>query len=223
MSVPVKAPQAQRAAEALRELIFAGDLPAGSDHLETELAARLGMSRTPVREAALVLEAQGLLEVRPRKGVRIQAVSARDMAEVYDVLTALEAMTVQRAAEMGYAEADLRPLAATIAQMDAAIAAEDLDAWAQADDDFHRALVQLGRNTRIIDITERMSNQVRRARAVTLRLRPMPTQSNADHRAVYEAIRDGDAQTAARIHRHHREAARDMLVALLEQVGMKRL
>ena len=54
---------AQRAVQQLREMVFSGELPAGSDHLETELAERLGMSRTPVREAALLLESQGLVEM----------------------------------------------------------------------------------------------------------------------------------------------------------------
>ena len=73
----------QRAADEMRRLIFRGDLAAGSDHLETELAERFGMSRTPVREAALILEAQGLVAVRPRRGVRILSVSPDDMAEIY--------------------------------------------------------------------------------------------------------------------------------------------
>jgi len=58
----------QRAVEELRALIFSGELGAGTDHLESELADLLGMSRTPIREAALILEAQGLVEMRTRKG-----------------------------------------------------------------------------------------------------------------------------------------------------------
>ena len=85
-----------RAVDALRALIFAGELPPGSDHLESELAEKLGMSRTPVREATLVLESQGLLEVRPRKGVRISALSADDMREIYEVLTELESLARRR-------------------------------------------------------------------------------------------------------------------------------
>jgi len=81
-----------QAASRLRALVFSGDLAAGSDHLESELADRLGLSRTPVREALLVLESQGLVDIRPRKGVRIRHVSPKDMAEIYDVLTELESL-----------------------------------------------------------------------------------------------------------------------------------
>ena len=84
-----------QAMEQIRQLIFDGELAAGSDHLESELAERLGMSRTPVREATLMLAQQGLLEVRPRKGVRISALSLKDMEEIYSILTELESLSAE--------------------------------------------------------------------------------------------------------------------------------
>lgn len=207
----------QRAIDDLRDLIFSGALSPGSDHLESELAERLGMSRTPVREAALTLQAQGLLELRPRKGVRILPVSADDMREIYDVLTVLESLSARQAAMEGYSETELADLAHAINQMDQALRAEDREAWAEADDAFHTELVRLGGNSRVQHIVAMMSDQVRRARAVTLYMRPAPARSNADHRGVYEAIRDGDAETAHAIHHAHRIGARDMIVSLLER------
>ena len=68
------------------------------------------MSRTPVREATLILESQGLLEVRPRKGVRISALSADDMREIYEVLTELESLAASLAAEAHYSEEQLAKL-----------------------------------------------------------------------------------------------------------------
>ncbi|WP_254444354.1 MULTISPECIES: GntR family transcriptional regulator [unclassified Ruegeria] len=208
---------AQRAVHALRNMIFSGELSAGSDHLESELAERLGMSRTPIREAALTLESQGLLELRPRKGVRILPVSADDMREIYDVLTELESLAAERAAQMGYGQKDLRDLGQAIVDMDEAIAKQDLEAWAAADERFHRELVRLGGNSRVKAIVAMMSDQVRRARTTTLFIRPLPTKSNEDHRAVFQAIRDGDADLARQRHHKHRQQARDILVGLLEK------
>jgi DNA-binding GntR family transcriptional regulator len=205
----------QRAADEMRRLIFSGDLAAGSDHLETELAERFGMSRTPVREAALILEAQGLVSVRPRRGVRILPVSPDDMAEIYDVLTELESHADGRAAAAGHFEEELSGMARAIDDMDAAVAAQNREAWAEADDRFHSELVRLGRNRRIETIVAMMSDQVRRARSLTLYLRPLPQGSNDDHRAVLEAIRKGSAYTAQSIHRAHRERAKEMLISLL--------
>ncbi len=217
MTTPKAIPHTQRALEELRALIFSGALPPGSDHLETELATRLNMSRTPVREAALILSSQGLLELRPRKGVRILPISATDMREIYDVLTELESLAAERAATSGHPHSALAALTTATEDMETALAAEDRLAWAKADDDFHRELVHLGDNARVAHIVAMMSDQVRRARAVTLFIRPTPSQSNADHRGVLNAIRDGDAQAARRIHRAHRQQARDMIVGLLEQ------
>jgi len=214
---------ARRAIEELRHLIFSGELAPGSDHLESELADRLGMSRTPVREAALTLEAQGLLELRPRKGIRILPVSAGDMREIYDVLTELESLSAERAAEKGYSQADLAELASTITDMDRALANGDRDAWADADDRFHTELERLGGNARVIAIAGTIRDQVRRARAVTLHMRPLPSRSNDDHRTVLTAISAADPATARAVHRAHREQARDMLVTLLQTYRLHRL
>lgn len=206
-----------RALSALRQMIFSGELTPGSDHLETELAERLNMSRTPVREAAMMLQAQGLVEVRPRRGIRILPVSAQDMRDIYDILTELESLAAARAAEAGYSKADLSTLAAAIQDMDTALKDDNLHAWAEADDRFHRELVRLGGNARLSMIVSVMRDQVRRARATTLFMRPKPAQSNADHRTVYQAIAERDAAKAHATHHAHRRAARDMLVDLLEK------
>ncbi|THH35136.1 GntR family transcriptional regulator [Aliishimia ponticola] len=222
--MPDKSPSnSQRAIHELRARIFSGELAAGSDHLESELADMLQMSRTPVREAVLTLEGQGLLELRPRKGVRILPLSPEDMSEIYDVLTELESHAAERAATARYAESDLQALAQAIADMEAALDASDLEAWADADTRFHTELVRLGGNTRIQSIVGMMSDQVRRARMTTLFMRPVPTKSNEDHRRVYQAIRDGDAVTARECHRKHRQDAKKILVDLLAKLRLRYL
>ncbi len=215
--------QKDRALSALRQLIFSGELMPGSDHLETELAARLGVSRTPVREAALQLQAQGLVDVRPRRGIRVLPVSAQDMRDIYDILTELESLAAARAAEADYSKADLAQLAKAIQDMDAALKADDLPAWAEADDRFHRELVRLGRNARLGMIVSVMRDQVRRARAATLFMRPKPVQSNSAHRHVYQAIAERDPVRAHDIHHAHRRAACEMLVGLLDAHHLNRL
>ncbi len=215
MSVPPSRSQAQIAVDKLRNLIFSGQLGAGTDHLESELAEKLGMSRTPVREAVVMLEAQGLLEVRPRKGVRITTLSPTDMAEIYDVLTKLESLAAADAATKGYGQNDLAPLEQIISDMEIALSHKNRKAWALADDAFHMELVRLGGNGRVHAIVSMMADQVRRARMVTLYLRPLPTTSNTAHRSVLEAIRTGDAAQAYAVHHKHREAAKTTLVEIL--------
>ena len=213
----------QRAVAALREMIFSGALPAGSDHLESELADQLGMSRTPVREAALMLEGQGLIALRPRKGVRILPVSPDDMREIYEVLTELESLAAATAAARGLSDEDLSPLAASLDEMEMALARDALEDWAEADDRFHKELVRLGGNSRIEAIFHLMNDQVRRARSVTLFMRPRPDRSNHDHRAVMQAIRSGDGEVAASLHRAHRQRAKEMILELLERHKLNRI
>lgn len=205
----------RRAVIELRNMIFRGELGAGTDHLETELATRLGMSRTPIREAALTLEAQGLVEMRPRKGLRVLALSPGDMRDIYEVLTELESLAAGRAAEIGYSKSKLAALDRAINDMDTALRNTDLDAWAAADDRFHSELVRLGANSRIESIVGMMVDQVRRARSLTLHMRPMPLKSNQDHRDVVDAIKAGNSDAARRIHHAHRRYAMDMMLDLL--------
>ncbi|MEL6425746.1 MAG: GntR family transcriptional regulator [Pseudomonadota bacterium] len=211
--------QTQRAVHELRHLILTNRLPAGSNHLESELAAQLGMSRTPVREATLVLETQGLLKVRPRRGVQISSLSAKDMEEIYQVLTELESLAAELVALSGPSDETLAPLEAATLDMEAAIAAEDREAWAAADERFHRELVSLAGNGRISAIVSAFNDQVSRARALTLYIRPLPEESLRDHRALLDALRTGDAAAARDVHRTHRIKAQHMMVDLLRRHG----
>lgn len=213
----------QRAVERLRSLIFSGELAGGSNHLESELAEILGMSRTPVREAAVLLEAQGLVELQPRKGIRIQPISVEDMREIYEVLTEIETLAAGNAAAAGYGDPELAALDAAVRAMERSLETEDLEAWADADDAFHAELVRLGRNGRAVAIAAMMVDQVRRARRTTLHMREKPVRSSEEHRAVLEAIRAGDVERARGIHRAHRERAREEITGLLARYRIVRL
>jgi len=211
------------AMQKIRQLIFSGELVADSNHLETELATRLGMSRTPVREATLMLQAQGLLEVQPRKGIKIKAITIQDMADIYEVLTELECLAAKRAARAGFVNKELKAMRETIKDMDGALAEQNREAWAEADEAFHCELVRLGGNKYIENMVKLVNDQVRRARSITLNLRPLPTKSNRDHRKLCQAILKGDETMAVEVHRKHRENAKDMLVDILNSAGLKRV
>jgi DNA-binding GntR family transcriptional regulator len=206
---------AQRAYAALRVRILEGALPPGAMILEGELAAALGVSRTPVRQALIRLADEGLIELRPRHGMRVRPISADEMREIYDVLTALEAAAARLCAEQGVPPAGLDGLDQAVAAMDAALAAGDLRGWAEADAAFHRRLVAASGNRRLAATVSGFSDLAHRARMATLRLRPVPSASNQDHRAVVAAIRARDPGRAEAIHRAHRQQAGDLLARLL--------
>ncbi len=202
---------AERAYRALKDLILSNELPAGSQLLEQEAALRLGMSRTPVREAMIRLEQDGVVEIRPRHGMRVLPVSAADMREIYDVLTSLEATAAEMVARKGVTAEELQGLS------------DNLDGWAAADHRFHELLVKLTGNQRLQQIVTQLSEQAHRARMLTLRLRPKPIGSNRDHAMLVDAIAAQDGEAARSIHHEHRAKAGDMLVSLLDSLGFKQL
>jgi DNA-binding GntR family transcriptional regulator len=212
--------QRDRAYSEIRRRILENELPAGVQMLETEVADMLAMSRTPVREALIRLANEGLVEIRPRHGMRVKAVSPDDMREIYDVLTSLEATAAELAAARGLPPSELAALDKTLAEMDDALRREDLKAWAKADQRFHDLLVRGSGNKRLQDIVATVRDQAHRARMATLTLRPLPTESNDDHRAVVEAIRDRDPRAAFEAHQHHRRRSGTMLVELLKRLGL---
>ncbi len=211
--------QTQRAVTLLRDMVISNKLAPGSNHLETELAEMLSMSRTPVREAAIILEGQGLVEVRPRRGVRILPILPSDMEEIYSILTELESLAAYQVANKGISAKDLSELRAFIETMEKALAADDRPTWARADDQFHRKLVSLAGNRRLETIVSTYSDQVHRARLLTLYIRPAPHGSNADHRALVEAIANGDRELAREIHRRHRIGAKELMIKLIASHG----
>ena len=100
----------EQALAEMRRRILDNVWPANFTALEAEIAAELGMSRTPVREALVQLEAQGLVALRPRHGIQVLPISADDMAEIYQIITVLEAEAAELAARRNLSDADMRVL-----------------------------------------------------------------------------------------------------------------
>jgi DNA-binding GntR family transcriptional regulator len=207
----------EQAYRELRRRILDNELPASTSMLEQEVAELLGMSRTPVREALILLAKEGLVEVRPRQGMRVLPVSPDDMADIYQVLTALEAEAAGDIARHGLPKRRLKALRDAVRAMDEALEQDDLLAWAAADNEFHRLLMGSSRNARLRALVHQFWDQGHRVRMLTLRLRPKPVTSNRDHLALVEAIERRDADAARSIHREHRIQAGQMLVGLLRQ------
>jgi len=191
--------------------------PPGHRALEQEVALALGMSRTPVREALMRLQSEGLVEVIPRHGMRVLPVSPTDMREIYQILTALECMAAELLAARKPGDKELKPLVDATKAMDKALKADNLEAWAAADERFHAHLVDLAGNRQLQATVANYWDRAHRARMFTLRLRPKPVNSTKEHMNMVERLRAGDAKGAATVTRAHRERASRELVALFER------
>ena len=180
------------------------------------------MSRTPVREVLIKLENDGLVQLIPRKGVRVSAISPSDMQEIYEILTLLEPEVAASLASSALSEKELKPLEQATEAMEEAIAARDLMKWAEADDQFHRHTLALHTNERLKNVVNGLLDQAHRARVFTLNLRDIPEQSTQEHRAIIKAIKGGDAEMARDVFRNHRLRAASELNAILEKFKLVR-
>jgi DNA-binding GntR family transcriptional regulator len=222
-AMPVRALRGDDAYQAIRRRILDNVYPPGHQALESALAEDLGISRTPVREALIRLSNEGLVEVIPRHGMRVLPVSPVDMREIYEVLTALESAAAETLARRKPTDAELKPLVDATRDMGRALKANDLDAWAAADERFHQGLVELAGNRTLIDAVARLADRVHRARMFTLRLRPKPTTSTEEHTAMLDRIRAGDGRGAIEVNRAHRERAGRELLAIFERYRLHQL
>ena len=208
---------------ALKEAVRENVLPPGYQGSEQEIASKLGMSRTPVHEAIIRLQEEGLVRVMTRRGVLICPVSPEDMREIYDIIIALEATAAALLA--GRQEDDRSAGVVELTQvneaMRKALEHDDLAAWAAADDLFHRILIERSGNRRLARIAGTIMDQSHRARMLTLRMRPKPLRSVEQHRAILDAIARGDAAQARRHARDHRTRARDELLPLLANLNIR--
>jgi DNA-binding GntR family transcriptional regulator len=222
---PVSEPRADIAYRFLRNAILTSEIPTGFQATEVEIAARLGMSRTPVHEAMARLQEEGFVQILPRRGILVKGISPADLLEIYDILIGLEGAAAERlASEAGKAVAGVVQELERLTQlMELSLEAGDMEAWADADEKFHDAIVARCGNGRIRRLAATVTGQSHRARRLTLNMRPSPTQSTIEHREIIRAIAAADPIAAGRAARAHRRRARDQLVPILRRLNFANL
>jgi DNA-binding GntR family transcriptional regulator len=213
----------EHAYQQIRKRILENVWSPGYQSLEQEIALSLGMSRTPVREALIKLQQEGFVEVIPRRGVRVLPVSPADMKDIYEILTALECMAAELVAKRKPSKVELKPLVTATEAMTIALVNDDLDAWAQADETFHHALVSMCGNRLLLETVMGYWDRAHRARLFTLRLRPKPVNSTKEHMSLVAKLAAGDAVGAVEVNRHHRERASRELIAIFERFRLQQL
>ncbi len=209
--------------QSIRRRILDNVWAPGYQALEQEIALQLGMSRTPVREALIRLAQESLVEVVPRRGMRVLPVSPNDMKEIYEILTALESMAVEILAARKPSEAELKPLILATMAMEKALKKNDLDAWASADEMFHARLVTLAGNKKLLDTVMSFWDRAHRARMFTLRLRQTPVNSTQEHMAMVDLIRQGKVTEACSVTREHRQRAGRELLSIFERYRFQQM
>lgn len=208
--------------EHLRDAILKGSLEAGAPLRQEEIAARLGISRLPIREALRRLESEGLAMLRPRRGYVVASLNRDEIDDVLDLQATLEARA-GHAATLRRNEDVARELEACLAQLDKITSRNrvDVDAFAGLNLEFHDTLFEssgrpfLCRTLRLLRANAERYARVAAGGMVDLR------QSQAEHRAILEAYRAGDAAMVAELCWEHRDATRMRLLEHLDRTSQQ--
>jgi DNA-binding GntR family transcriptional regulator len=205
---------ADRAYYAIRELIVTLELPPGSVVREPDLTERLGIGRTPVREALRRLAQERLVEVFPRRGMFVTKVDVRDLARLCEVRLALEPEAARLAAERA-TQADLAELRAVLGELDGR-RERDPRELIDLDERIHRAIYHASHNPYLAETLEEYYTHALRIWMVALARTDIGA-AVGGHRSVLEAVVRGDGARAARLMREHvesfEETVRDVLLA----------
>lgn len=196
-STPATQPEAaaDRAYAFVKERLLDGRYPGGTLLSENRLAKELGISRTPVRQAFLQLEAEDLLELYPRRGALVKPISASEADDVFEARLLIEKHCARRAAAHGSELAgELREL---LAEQERALAADSSE-FIVADREFHRAIVAANGNPILTRQYDALRDRLQRMAATVVAADPRHMAAFvAEHRGIVEVIARGDARSAA--------------------------
>jgi DNA-binding GntR family transcriptional regulator len=209
---------ADRIERELERLILNGDYAPGTHINENALAARLGVSRAPVREACRLLQRAGLVRIVPNQGAYVQALSLSEVIGLFDVRAALGRL----AGHQGAAAIDRTGIAVLrdlIAAMDDAARDADAERYIGLNIDFHAAIYAAGGNERLAILDAQMGKELRLYRRHGLAYGGGLAVSNGEHRALVAAIERGDCAAAGELLEQHIKNGRDRFMRAMTATG----
>ncbi|WP_033437179.1 GntR family transcriptional regulator [Saccharothrix sp. NRRL B-16314] len=199
-----------QALTAIREAILGGDLAPGVPIKDAELAERLGLSRTPVREALARLTDEGLVESKPHSYTRVTPLDTAAVRDAYVVVRTMHALAA-RLAVPRMVEADLDAMRAANSSFAQALAAGDVPAALAADDEFHAVAVRRSGNFAVAATIERYTPLVRRLERSRFAA-PTGRHSVAMHDEIITACAAADADLVERLVERNWATLADLLV-----------
>ena len=210
----------------LRKAILTGALKPGERLMEVHLANRLGVSRTPIREAIRKLELEGLVIMIPRRGAEVAGITEKSLKDVLEVRRALDALSVELACDR-ITQEDTNRLLEACAVFERAVREGDASVIASADVALHDIIVEATGNKRLQQLVNNLSEQMYRFRFVYIKEESRHDNLIAEHREIYEAIVSRDkkrAAEAARLHidNHERSIIRQIRLENEERLNRRR-
>jgi DNA-binding GntR family transcriptional regulator len=186
----------------LRQAIIQGEFQPGERLMEESLANKLGVSRTPVREAIRMLELEGLVVMIPRRGAEVAKITVKDLRDALEVRMSLEALSVRLACER-IDEAGKEQLIEASMQFKEAINSKLVPAIVEGDERFHDVIFSTTNNQRLITIAQNLREQVYRYRVEYVKDFSYHDKLVREHDQITRAILTRDAETAEQIMKSH--------------------
>jgi DNA-binding GntR family transcriptional regulator len=196
--------------EEIRNRITDGAVTPGTKLVERELAAELGVSRIPVREALRMLETEGFVQVVPRKGVVVRELSREDVEELFDVRQALEVLACRRAAERA-TTVELATMRQILDSGEQAVHENNRAGVKQSNEAFHDTLIKMTHNRLLAGILDPLQGRLHWLFAQSEDLNELV----AEHRGLYKAILARDPEKAAALALEHVQINRAIAIRLL--------
>lgn len=186
----------------LREAILKGNLKPGERLMEIQLAKRLGVSRTPIREAIRMLELEGLVVMIPRKGAEVAKITEKDLKDVLEVRCALEELAVELACRYITPE-QIDSLKQIVDEFKIAMAGHDVTSIAEKDVAFHDVIFTATHNRRLIQLISNLSEQMYRYRVEYLKNPESHEQLVREHEEIIDNLERKDVAQAKKNINHH--------------------
>ena len=186
----------------LRRAILKGELEPGERLMEIALANKLGVSRTPIREAIRKLELEGLVVMIPRKGAEVARITEKDLRDVLEVRTSLEKLAIELACDR-ITEDDIYDLKLACKNVEESFGKDDLTTIAEKDVAFHDIIFRSTKNARLIQILNNLREQMYRYRLEYLKDTQSHDRLVEEHQRIVDAIIDKNKEEAVRLIQEH--------------------
>lgn len=198
----------------LRQAILRGELKPGERLMEIQLANKLGVSRTPIREAIRKLELEGLVLMIPRKGAEVAEITEKNMRDVLEVRKALEELAVQLTCDKITAEqiAELKEAARVFEEV---LDSGDITRIAEADVGFHDIIYMATDNQRLIQLLNNLREQMYRYRTEYLKRKEFHPQLLTEHQRLIEMIEQHDKVNASLVTSQHIDNQVDAVIDII--------
>ena len=207
----------------LRQAILTGELKPGERLMEIHLANRLGVSRTPIREAIRKLELEGLVTMIPRRGAEVAQITEKSMKDVLEVRRTLDALSAELACERISKEEE-EALKQACLNFEAAVKTKDTKAIAKADVAIHDIIAAATGNQRLIQLINNLAEQMYRYRFEYIKDASQHERIIEEHRIIYESIVKKDKEAAAEMAKTHIDNQEKAVIARIrmEQSNTKK-